>query len=122
MTWSFNVEARRELVDAVKFLGRRASAGCIARRLGKNQATVLQMLYALKADGVVRYERIDGVMHWSATGKPVPESASSTSTQDRRRHDHCALAAALGMPIAPRLIAEPTLIHRIGGAYGRDEA
>jgi len=120
MTWASNPDARRELLAAVVTLGSRATAKTLGERIGKCNTTVLQMLYAMRQDRVVTVERIRGVMHWTATGAPLPDKPTSTVMRDTSAgpYDHRHLAAALGVPdIPPTGLPAPSIVHYLGGTH-----
>lgn len=97
---------RRELVAAMKRMARPVRLGELKHELLKSSGSVLQLLYALKDDGIVDRQKLHGVWLWRLTGKPLVESGAPV-TRIRSAaaanciHDHRALAEALGMCTTP---------------------
>lgn len=108
MTWQVSEDARRLLLLVMTRAGKPLEVKQIAAALNKAPTTVMQMLCALRDDGVVRMrppQKHRGGSLWELTGEPLPQSFKSTDlgtrTLESVRFEHRALAAALRMPSAP---------------------
>ena len=106
MSWNPNPAARRQVLAAMKRRRRALTAKEIATFLGKSGPSVLSILYALRADGIVSLVgRTGKSLCWRTTGKPMPKSVrpvrKPSIAEVRLRYDHHALAEAMGSGVSP---------------------
>lgn len=84
--------------------GERMTTTAIGQAVGKHPSSVEQMLYALKADGLVDFEGKRGQRQWWRTELPIPDTfTSSAHAKDADLFSDVALREAYGIPlVAPR--------------------
>ena len=115
---------RQELLGALNAAGCPLSTGDIAECMNKNHQITLQLLYRMRDAGEVAAERDKPAgsrwrLLWWPTGKPLQEhkgrDTRSVSGPVVQRHDHRALAHALGMDKGePASLGRlPARVHRL---------